>query len=152
MHPALNRRILKLALIELIALRTKALAPLMIFPFFIIFVMIIARSNLFEGGVWSWPLLSIYMWLGLILIFPLLVLRREAAQTRSEALEELKLLRASESDATEVDAYQRKIDLVIGRVESQDQGAFAPWFRHPIFQALVLPFTGGGGLLLLDYI
>ena len=42
--------------------------------------------------------------------------------------------------------------LLIEDTENYKEGAFLPFVEHPFFKAMLLPFSGFGGLALLEYI
>jgi hypothetical protein len=110
----------------------------------------------------DFPLALVFV-VGLALAYALhsaLLLRRSAESARATALEnyETRLLaqaRAKDSQppvltVSPISAEQIKI--LMERIRSTREGAFAPFAQQPALQALLLPFGGYGSVQLIEYL
>ncbi len=137
--------------VKIIARRTEAVGKLILYPFVILFLMIIARASFFDR--WDWPP-SVIAVMGLnsgYAIYAVWSLRRQAEMARETACERLKgkllrLLGGAEEGPTE------QVRVLIDEIENCDEGAFAPVSQQPIVKALLLPFGGAGVTSLLSYL
>ncbi len=162
---------------QLIADRTEVVGKLIVYPFFVLAILMIARVGFFDH--WHWPL-SLVIIFGIMSSYALacaVIMRRAGENARQKILERLqeKLSQAhaghvqerregdggteaasDESMLGEQQAEERRrvrvdqIRLLIEEVKGLQRGAFAPWSRHPIVKAVLLPFGGLGAVLLLD--
>ena len=132
---------------DLIARYTECVAPIAILPFILMFLLILARSSVFEGWIWTRGALSLYAGMGLFVLIQALRFQFQAARAKDAILASLDDYRLEIADdpgkASRLDAAREKI-MGIRR------GAFVPWTRHPILQSLFLPFGAYGVLILLD--
>jgi hypothetical protein len=112
--------------------------------------MIISRLRYFDD--WHTPI-------GLAIVFGVfagwvvycaVLLRREAGKRQQAVLRHLRdnLLRVS-GEAVKSKRRRRQMQQTIDEIESIRDGAFAPWTRHPVVQALILP-AGGAALAILE--
>lgn len=144
--------------IRFIAERTKVVASLIHYPIIVLFLMILARHRVFDD--WSYPpgLLLIYgVSAGYILICAVLLsvaaekARRTGISRLRGHLYELRG-RAQEPGQADRCAHQlAQIDLMLQDIQATQEGAFAHWTQHPVFQAILLPSGGFSLLALLDY-
>lgn len=145
-----------LCVMEVIACRTRDITPLVIFPFGTLLLVVISRSVIFEGWNWSVELICAYLIITATSLYYALLLQKEAAAARTQAINDLEQLRTEKSNWESVDINHSHFDTCVRAgldyARSINKGAFVPWFRHPIFQALLLPFTGTTGLLILQSI
>ncbi len=141
--------------INMIAERTKAIGRLIIYPFLLLFFMILSRNSYFDA--WDWPIALILI-LGIMLsyaIYCAFSLRRAAESARKQAIIRLKdrilhvMSGKKEDEANRKDRVD-KIKLIIERIQLIRTGAFAPLTQHPILAALALPLGGVGTLALID--
>ena len=162
-------------IIRLIAVRSDALAPLVVYPVVVILVMALSRSSYFDK--WDFPL-PLYIVIGLTSLYPIysaIGVRRSAERARQAALfalqQQLRTVYhaeqttpkeepskpAGKENTTEVSGKSAKnltseeIRMVIQRVENIRQGAFRPYSQQPWLQSLILFFGGSGSLILLEY-
>ncbi|HEY0456788.1 MAG TPA: hypothetical protein VGE41_10465 [Verrucomicrobiae bacterium] len=170
----LNRAYLdELINITIIGERSDAVSKLVIFPFVLLFVGIIARASVFDR--WDWPasLIFIYLCTGGYAAFSAFVLRKSAEEAREKALRQLrcKLIQVLGGEQHEQDYSDRKLSFDASDVgirpfltgipgqlrqiqvelESYAVGAFAPLSRNPLIHALIMPFGGAGLLAILEY-
>ncbi|GJM13137.1 MAG: hypothetical protein DHS20C12_15400 [Pseudohongiella sp.] len=145
-----------LCVLELIAQRTRDITPLVIFPFGTLLLVVVSRSKLFEGWSWGIELAAAYSAIAAISLAFALLLQKEAAAAKRQACSDLRALKIERKYWVEKQ-YDREhfhdcVDAALVHADTLNKGAFVPWFRHPIFQALLLPFTGTTGLLILQSI
>ncbi|MDP6654279.1 MAG: hypothetical protein QGF90_19560 [Gammaproteobacteria bacterium] len=141
-------------MLELIALRTREITPMVLFPFGTLLLIAFSRSVLFEGWTWSVWLVCTYLTIAVTCMVYALPLQKEASAARNQAFHDLYDLRAEKDYWDEENGINSYFDAcitaAIDHVKTLNKGAFVPWFAHPLFQALLLPFTGTTGLLLLQ--
>jgi hypothetical protein len=135
--------------IQLIARHTEVVGSFVVYPFIVLFLMILSRISLFDR--WDWPL-SLIVVLSLnsaCAVYCAFVLRRSAKLARASVIQDLKRKRL-EAQGDEKRAQQ--LSFVIQEIEGLKQGAFAPLSHQPVLRAILMPFGGIGGALLLDYL
>ena len=145
---------------QLIVSATQRIRWLIFLPFISILFMVIARSNIFDAM--DFPPLLIFV-TGLALAFALhsaILLRRSAESARIKALEHYEtrlLIQARTKDnqppiliVTPISVEQIKI--LVERIRSTREGAFAPFAQQPALQALLLPFGGYGSIQIIEYL
>jgi len=113
---------------------------LILYPFIILFLMLLSRSRVFDNWDWPAPLILIF---GINLAYAVganIVLRRAAERARMLALERLS------EDLFEPDHQSRigEIERLMENIKSIRQGAFASWVNHPLVAALLIPLGGMG--------
>lgn len=138
---------------ELIASRTEVIGGLIIDPFVILFILLVARNGFFDN--WDWPLSLIVIFGGAAAyaILCAVILRRAAERARRRIVRRLRLraLGAARRDPDgEESGRAAQLRMLIEEIEGLRRGAFAPWSKHPLVKALLLPFGGIGAVVLLD--
>jgi len=81
-----------------------------------------------------------------------LTLRVMAERNRQGALEALSVCRIAAVGEKDAETLNRKLTLLIERVDGLEEGAFAPLSRQPFVRALLVPLSSAGGLALLEYL
>jgi hypothetical protein len=138
---------------EIVARRTNAVAPLVICPFVVIALLLIARSRLFDGWALTWPVVVI-TGIGIGALIGLAAALKWVAEiARSTALErmnqDLRWLRGAGNHwAPLVGPFEK----LIAEVEKSHDGAFASLVDQPLFKAMLIPLGGAGGAQLLDFL
>ncbi|MCV2355747.1 hypothetical protein LNV09_16510 [Paucibacter sp. B2R-40] len=139
--------------VQVVARRTEYVSRLVIGPFLVLALLVVARSRLFDN--WSLtPAIAVSISLYLIWLIVLASLLKIAAEkTRKRALAsmnaDLRWLAGGRSDmAVLVEPFKR----LIASVEGNQTGAFAPMFEQPLLKALLVPLGGAGGAQLFDYL
>ena len=151
---------------QLIVLATRRIHWLIYLPFVLLLFLVLARSNLFDAMDFPLPLVFVT---GLALsyaVYTAVLLRRSAEAARAKALAhyDARLLAqarpkdsppsatadAAAAKPTPISAEQ--IKLLMERIRSTREGAFAPFTQQPALQALLLPFGGYGGVQLVEYL
>ncbi len=137
--------------VQIVARRTRAVAPLVVAPFLMLALMVVARSRLFDNWSLSWPIataVAFYVvWLGVLA----LLLKQAAEDCRTRALARMNAdLRwmAGADDGRK--ALAEPMKRLIAAVESERSGAFAPPFDQPYFKGLLVPLGGAGGAQLFE--
>ena len=124
--------------IRLIAERTRAVSPLVIYPFIAISLMMLARINYFDYSGWPVGVIFFYTCLLLFAVVAALNLYRAAEDARETAAKKLRNkhmhLKASGSRKLAQIAHDTMED-----IEHQHEGAFAPLWRNPLIASLLLP-------------
>ena len=136
---------------KIVERRTAVVAPLIIGPFIVLALMVVARSRLID----SWALTTsvalaaaVYcLWL-----IALAALLRQAAQSaREAALERMRDdLHWLEGAGPRWKKLVEPMREMIASVENNRSGAFASFFDQPLFKALLVPLGGAGGAQLFD--
>jgi len=136
-----------------IAELTAVSGRLVIYPFVVFTLMMIARHPIFDR--WDWPL-------GLLLVLSVmvalvagcaLVLRREAEEARKTSLDRLRysLFQAlDEKDGETRGVREKQLRLAQEEVAHLRRGAFGHWSQHPVLRAVLLPFGSLGLLSLVE--
>jgi hypothetical protein len=137
--------------VRLIADHSAATGHLILFPFVLLGLMIVARSRLFDNWQIGGSLLIMFALFVLWSIAMAALLKHGAEQARRIALERMNqdfvwLKGAGTAYAPLADQFPRLIE----QVRTLRRGAFAPLFEQPLVRALLVPLGGAGGVQLLD--
>ncbi len=139
--------------VRLLAEHTAAIDRLIVYPFILVALMVVARSRLFDnwdiGGA-VLILLVVYM-LWSIAMAALLNLSAERARQKAlegMAADELWLNGAG----SDFDKIAAAFPGLRAEVKALRKGAFAPFFEQPLVQAILVPLGGAGGVQLLDWL
>lgn len=138
--------------IDFIAHRTAVIGQLIYYPFFILFLMYVARHSYFDR--WDLPV-------GLVIILTLNVayafgnavaLRRSAEIARRTAISKLneKFLPLKNTRPAE-QSFKHQIERAIDAIKNNRTGAFMPVTTHPLLGAIALPSGGYGLVMLMEY-
>jgi len=133
--------------LKLITARTGVVANLIVFPFMIVFLDLLAHNTYFDH--WSRPFF-VYFFLGFLACLCLgcgLHLRRCCEAARVGALAQMRARIAAETDPEQRAGMLRLYDKMAGLKE----GALAPWRRHPILKAVLWPLGGLSTLAMGEY-
>ena len=140
-------------LIHLVAQRTETVNKLLFYPFIIWLMLFVSRWPYFDN--WTTPpalavviaMSAVFTWSCAIL------LNRAAERLRFQMIGRLKKdLIHFESKSPPDKDKQSLVKGVLDEIEKISQGAFTPFFKNPVVQALFVPFGGIGGLTLLDFL
>ena len=132
-------------------MRSAAVGQLILYPFFVLFLMLVARNDFFDR--WDWPP-SLLLFFGVSSAYAAYVvwaLRRSAENAREALLKKLQLKLLAALGRPQ-DGLGQQLQLLIQQVESCQEGAFAPITQQPVIKALLMPFGGAGVLGLLNYL
>jgi hypothetical protein len=139
--------------VQVVARRTEYVSRLVIGPFIVLALLVVARSRLFDN--WSLtPAIAMGISLYLIWLIVLASLLKIAAEnTRKRALASMNAdLRWLAGSKPELAGLVEPFKRLIVSVESNQTGAFAPVFEQPLLKALLVPLGGAGGAQLFDYL
>lgn len=136
---------------DLIVERTAVVGRMLVYPFLVLFLILLARNPFFDGWRWPLSLVIVVSAISLHAIVAAALLRSEAARSRGRILERsrYRLLQAACGAPGSPTAEQ--VREVIGIISSERRGAFLPLLRHPISQAAWLPSGGAGALALMEF-
>ncbi|MFN3304478.1 MAG: hypothetical protein ACK44A_12240 [Roseateles sp.] len=139
--------------VQVVARRSAPVARLVIGPFVVLALLVVARSRLFDNWALT-PAIAIGVSVYVVALIALTVLLKQAAEaTRRRALEsmqaDLRWLAGSGKPLSDlVEPFKR----LIAQVEGNQRGAFAPYFDQPLLKAMLVPLGGAGGTQLFDYL
>ncbi len=147
--------------LEVIAETTRNTGGLLRWPFLLLFFMILSRNTFHERLGMSPALLYSYGTLFSIALMTAVGLRVSASRARDHVLSNVRTWKCGRLDAADEAAAAKSmqaggpdvpgdqsedpcawIDRVSDHVAGMDKGAFAPWYRHPIIQSVLLPLSG----------
>jgi len=144
--------------IQFIAKRTEPISQLIVYPFVVLFIMVLSRYSYTDN--WDWPL-SLLIVIGVAVfcvLFYAVSLRHTGELARRRVIRRLKtklLYTLYGSSQTNTPEYLKKqaamIEHMINEIQSLQEGAFAPLSRNPIVVAVLFPFGGMGTVVLLEY-
>jgi|GEM_PF-2296912 len=138
---------------RLIAEHTAAIGPLIVFPFILLALAVVGRSQLFDNWAIGTDQLVVIICYVLWAIAMAAMLNIGAEMTRRRALAgmEADLLWLKGAGPDYARLAERFPDL-IAQVRNLRQGAFAPFFEQPLVQAILVPLGGAGGVQLVEYL
>ena len=131
-------------------LYTDSVMPVAALPLVLLALLILARSTLFEGWVWTGQILALFATLVIYVAVRALLFQLEAVRAKNAilwCLDRFRLGRVGSSDEAEI---ATQVEVVKERIDGINRGAFGPWIRHPIVQSLLLPSLAYGVLVLLE--
>lgn len=139
--------------VQVVARRSAPVARLVIGPFVVLALLVVARSRLFDNWALT-PAIAVGVSVYVAALIGLALLLKQAAETtRRRALESMQadlrwLAGSGKPTADLVEPFKR----LIAQVENNQQGAFAPFFEQPLLKAILVPLGGAGGTQLFDYL
>ena len=134
---------------DLVVRRTEIVGPIIVLPFLLLPLLMLARSTVFEGWVWTLTILAIYAVLAVYMLVQALRFQFEADKAKRRILDDLDVHRHKLAVADEA-VQSKRLEMVIKEINDIHEGAFVPWTRHPILQSVALPSGGLGLITLLD--
>ena len=137
--------------IRLIARHTDAVTPLVVAPFAMLTLIVVARSRLFDNWALTWPIAFVaalcVVWLGLLTASLKLAAERMRASALDRMNADLRWLQGSSPEWKKlIEPMQRMLEWV----KSERRGAFAAPFDQWFFKALLVPLGGAGGAQLVE--
>ncbi|MFG6487915.1 hypothetical protein ACG04R_14620 [Roseateles sp. BYS78W] len=139
--------------VQVVARRSAPVARLVIGPFVVLALLVVARSRLFDNWALT-PAIAVGVCFYVAVLIGLTVLLKQSAEaTRKRALEsmqaDLRWLAGSGKPLSDlVELFKR----LIAQVENEQKGAFASFFDQPLLKAMLVPLGGAGGTQLFDYL
>lgn len=139
--------------VEFAARQTQAVAPLIVAPFVVLGLLVMARSRLFDSWAVTWPVAltaAVYL-LGLMALA--VALKLSAERLRSDALARMRadLLWLGGAGGGR-EKLAEPLKQLIASVEGNSNGAFAPLLEQPLVAALMVPLGSAGGVQLFDHL
>jgi hypothetical protein len=139
--------------LQLTALRTKVITPLIYEPYLFLAVLIFSHSALFSA--WQASLLHLVILAGIALATAVFgfQLRRSAEAVRADSIArfEAELHRLHGQDAAHA-ARRELVARLIDSAQTLREGAFAPFSEQPLIRSLLLPLLSIGGTAALDLV
>lgn len=138
---------------RLLGEQTAAIGPLIIYPFILVALMIVARSRLFDNWQVSTNILVMFTGFVLCALALAALLNYGAEMARRVAVERMQAdLLWLKGAGPEYAPLVQQFPSLIDQVRNLRQGAYAPFFEQPLVKALLVPLGGAGGIQLLDLI
>jgi hypothetical protein len=139
--------------IKFIVARSKVIGQLLYYPFIILALMIFSHSKIFDN--WDIPtgLIIGFLSVAIPTFICAFYLRRVAEHARKNSIEKIssmKIALSYQSDNDGRKAMEKQIDMALADIQAINTGAFQPLTSDPAFQALLIPFGGVGGVMLLE--
>jgi hypothetical protein len=134
--------------IQLIAERTRVIETLLAYPFFVIFLLAVIHSPLFD----RWPWLPWFLLLLLTTAIPVMGifgLKNAAHKARQQALDRTRQ-RLSQARGEQDSARAEQLQLLMEEIQTNHEGAFRPLGQQ--LRLILLPFGAAGGAALLEYL
>ena len=138
---------------QLLAEHTAAIGRLIIFPFILVALLVVARSRLFDNWDIGGAVLVVLVIYVLWSIALAAMLNYGAEQARRKALDGMEAdARWLNGAGDNFDKLAKVFPSLIADVRALRKGAFAPFFEQPLVQAILVPLGGAGGVQLLDWL
>lgn len=138
---------------RLLGEHTAAVGRLIIFPFILLALLVVARSRLFDNWEIGGSVLAVFLVYLLGSIALAAMLNYGAEQARRKALNgmeaDLRWMRGAGGAYKDLAAT---FEDLIQEVRTLRKGAFAPFFEQPLVRAILVPLGGAGGVQLLDWL
>jgi hypothetical protein len=138
--------------IQMIASLTETVGQLVIYPFIVIFIIMVARNAYFDDWDWPLPLILVFVANGAYALSSGIMLRRAAETARQRALDSLTKKLFVAQGSPDESANAKTIRMTIKQIRTIQKGTFAPWSSHPLVGAILIPFGGSGLLALIQYL
>ncbi len=138
--------------IEAIGLRTQEIGRFVTYPFIVLALLLLARNAYFDNWIWPDALIIAFVVLATFALVPAFSVRQVARRARDNVRTRLQPDEASAYGQGDRDGELRAMEIktVIEMIDDTEFGAFAPWRRHPILKALLIPFGGIGAVTALQ--
>ncbi len=136
---------------RLLADHTAAVGPLIVYPFILVALVIVARSQIFDNWDMGPGVLAVLACYLLWSIGMAALLNHGAERARRKALEGMQADQLWLAGSASKDLSGSFGDLV-DSVKGLRKGAFAPFFEQPLVRAMLVPLGGAGGIQLLEFL
>ena len=136
---------------RLLADHTAAVGPLIVYPFILVALVIVARSQIFDNWDMGPGVLAVLACYLLWSIGMAALLNHGAERARRKALEGMQADQLWLAGSGSKDLSGSFKDLVES-VKGLRKGAFAPFFEQPMVRAILVPLGGAGGIQLLEFL
>jgi hypothetical protein len=138
--------------VDLIARHTEAVGKLVPFPFYLLALIVIARTSLFDNWRITPILLAVYLGGFALACVATYVLWKAAQDAKSIAIERMKIykLRIAGNEPPRP-AAAAQVGMLLDRIENERRGAFRPISEQPLLRAVLYPISTFGGLQIVEY-
>ena len=137
--------------VQFVARLSAFVGPLILLPFILLALLLVARWSLFDQWDLSLSLGSVLAAGFVIACGNAWLMQRAAARARRSALDRLDaLLLASKGGTPTAYPVPAHLQAMIEAVRGLRRGAFVPFVEQPIVRAILLPFSSAGGMYLID--
>jgi hypothetical protein len=135
-----------------ISKRTKCITNLLYYPFLIVALIVISRSQLFANFGLSIPDL-VTVGIGVLVVVACAVaLRLSAEDSRKKARQRLNDQIAAARNLDDHGLLAAQLEMVLRRIEEMRDGALSPPSQQPLVRAMLLPLGSIGGTTFLEYL
>ncbi len=135
---------------RLLAEHTAAIGRLIVFPFILVALLVIGRSQLLDNWYVGGAVLAGLVFYVLWSIAMAALLNHDAEMARQKALRGMEAdLRWLQGTGSGFDKVAEGFPDLIEQVRKLREGAFAPFFEQSLVQAILVPLGGAGGVQLL---
>lgn len=139
--------------IEFIARQTKSTIRLVYYPFVILAVGIVARSQIFDNWYTPVSLGVIFVLGGVYIAFATIRLRTTAEDARRKAVDSMTTQLIALRAHPEMNGpVEKQLETMLERVKAEQRGAFMSLAQQPLWKAVLLPLSGFGGIEVLQYL
>lgn len=137
--------------VQFVARLSAFVGPLILLPFILLALLLVARWSLFDHWDLSLALGTVLAAGFVIACGNAWLMQRAAALARRSALERLDaLLLASRGGTPTAYPTPAHLQAMIESIRALRRGAFVPFVEQPIVRAVLLPFSSAGGMYLID--
>ena len=139
--------------VRLLAEHTAAIGPLIVVPFILLALMVVARSQLFDNWQFGGSVMFVLVLYVLLSVGSAILLNFGAEVARRRAIDRMEAdllwLQGAGPGASKL---AERFPTVIEQVRNMRKGAFAPFFQQPLVQAILVPLGGAGGVQLMEFL
>ncbi len=136
---------------RLLAEHTAAIGRLIVFPFILVALLVVARSQLLDNWYVGGAVLAGLVFYVLWAIAMAALLNHDAEQARQKALRGMEAdLRWLKGAGPDFDKLADGFPDLIEQIRKLRDGAFAPFFEQSLVQAILVPLGGAGGVQLIS--
>ncbi len=139
--------------IQLIARTTTVVSKLVWYPFIVLSLLILARTRYFDA--WNWPVFLVVIFIinAIWAFSSALLLGMTARQARASTSKSFrKAIDSAPQNTPQEKERVEQLEKMLKEVENIREGAFEDVKSNPAIKAVLLPFTGGGIALLLEFL
>lgn len=137
--------------LKLIADHSTRVGPLVLLPFVLLALLLVARSRLFDNWHLGDIVVIVVASLITLAIVNAALLKHGAERSRALAIERMQAdLEWLKGAGPRWSGLVERYPTLIGQARTLRTGAFAPLFEQPVVRAVLVPLGGAGGVQLLD--
>jgi hypothetical protein len=129
---------------------TAEAVPLIILPFVVLTLLILASWNLFANWHMSPTVFAFYGVDTAICALCAFLLKNAAAKAKLRAVGNIGLS-AADARAAGAGAFADSLQALQSDMDANEEGAFLPWHQQPFVKAILLPFGGSGVLQAVEF-